>query len=194
MKKLLLNCALAALAGSFFMSCNSAGTSRNSDTTAAVQSSPAAAATTASTVMNNILQQYYKLHDAMVEADVPAADSSAARLKASLESLPLADLQQDTAAAGKIRSSLESIRGELDGLQGEQQIKGKRQEFSMVSDMMYDLVKAAHPAGIKTYHQFCPMAFEGKGAYWLSSNADIRNPYYGHDMLNCGEVKDTLSY
>ncbi|WP_339849838.1 DUF3347 domain-containing protein [uncultured Dokdonia sp.] len=38
------------------------------------------------------------------------------------------------------------------------------------------------------YKQYCPMAFEGKGAYWLSNSPEIRNPYYGDKMLKCGVV------
>jgi Cu(I)/Ag(I) efflux system membrane fusion protein len=38
------------------------------------------------------------------------------------------------------------------------------------------------------------MAFDNKGAYWLSDQAKIRNPYFGDKMLECGEVKDTLNY
>jgi Cu(I)/Ag(I) efflux system membrane fusion protein len=38
------------------------------------------------------------------------------------------------------------------------------------------------------------MAFEGKGAYWLSENKDIRNPYFGKKMIDCGDTRETLSY
>lgn len=39
------------------------------------------------------------------------------------------------------------------------------------------------------YKQFCPMALEGKGGYWLSDSKEIRNPYFGNKMLTCGSVK-----
>lgn len=38
------------------------------------------------------------------------------------------------------------------------------------------------------YKQYCPMAFQGKGAYWLSNSQEIRNPYFGDKMLKCGVV------
>jgi Cu(I)/Ag(I) efflux system membrane fusion protein len=34
----------------------------------------------------------------------------------------------------------------------------------------------------------CPMAFENKGAVWLQSDENIRNPYFGSAMYRCGEV------
>ncbi len=44
----------------------------------------------------------------------------------------------------------------------------------------------------KVYSNYCPMADSNKGAYWLSLEKEIRNPYYGEAMLTCGEVKATL--
>ena len=42
------------------------------------------------------------------------------------------------------------------------------------------------------YIQFCPMADNNKGAYWISLEEEVRNPDYGEAMLTCGEVRDTL--
>jgi Cu(I)/Ag(I) efflux system membrane fusion protein len=39
---------------------------------------------------------------------------------------------------------------------------------------------------------YCPMAFDDKGANWLSEFEEIRNPYYGNAMLECGEVKKKI--
>ena len=48
--------------------------------------------------------------------------------------------------------------------------------------------------GKTVYYQFCPMAINNKGAYWLSELKSIRNPYFGEQMMNCGETKETLNY
>ena len=48
--------------------------------------------------------------------------------------------------------------------------------------------------GKTVYYQFCPMAFDSKGAYWLSESNSIQNPYFGKKMIDCGETKETLSY
>ena len=42
------------------------------------------------------------------------------------------------------------------------------------------------------YKQFCPMAFNDQGGYWLSNSKEVRNPYFGDKMLKCGMVKVTL--
>jgi Cu(I)/Ag(I) efflux system membrane fusion protein len=78
--------------------------------------------------------------------------------------------------------------GETKGLEAQRAI------FETISDNLYELIKTIKPVGIATYHQYCPMAFEDKGAYWLSDTSHIQNPYFGKKMLICGEVTDSLHY
>lgn len=42
------------------------------------------------------------------------------------------------------------------------------------------------------YKIFCSMYDDNKGAYWLSDSKEVKNPYYGEDMLTCGEVQEEL--
>ena len=39
----------------------------------------------------------------------------------------------------------------------------------------------------------CPMAFNNRGGVWLSARRDVRNPYFGATMLECGSIIETLS-
>jgi Cu(I)/Ag(I) efflux system membrane fusion protein len=38
------------------------------------------------------------------------------------------------------------------------------------------------------------MADDFKGADWLSLSDEIRNPYFGDQMLRCGEVTKQIKY
>ena len=69
----------------------------------------------------------------------------------------------------------------------------QRINFTALSNDMINLVKKSEIASGKIYVQYCPMANEGIGGYWLSSQEEIMNPYYGDDMLHCGEVKETIA-
>lgn len=44
----------------------------------------------------------------------------------------------------------------------------------------------------KVYEQFCPMADNNNGAYWLSFKDTIKNPYMGNKMLTCGTTESTI--
>jgi Cu(I)/Ag(I) efflux system membrane fusion protein len=70
-------------------------------------------------------------------------------------------------------------------------IKKQRTYFK---DFSSQLTNAIEVFGIneKVYHQFCPMADNNKGAYWLSREEKVINPYFGHAMLTCGEVKQII--
>ena len=70
----------------------------------------------------------------------------------------------------------------------------KRKELEIMTDAMFNLSRVVKFDGEKIYYQYCPMAFNDKGAYWLSKSRDIKNPYFGDKMLNCGSVEDSLDY
>ena len=70
-------------------------------------------------------------------------------------------------------------------------IKEQRNHFKHLSE---SLTKAIQLFGIneKVYNQFCPMADNNNGAYWLSREEKVINPYFGDAMLTCGEVKQVI--
>ncbi|EIM78515.1 hypothetical protein A3SI_03258 [Nitritalea halalkaliphila LW7] len=63
----------------------------------------------------------------------------------------------------------------------------QRALFELVSDSMLAAVERFGTAE-KVYVQYCPMAFDDKGASWLSMESKIQNPYFGSKMMTCGEV------
>tara|TARA_R110001583_G_scaffold158611_1_gene310522 strand:- start:6469 stop:6993 length:525 start_codon:yes stop_codon:yes gene_type:complete len=70
------------------------------------------------------------------------------------------------------------------------ELKVQRKAFSQLSNEMEGILREHVKSG-KIYKDFCPMAF-GNGAHWLSSIEDIRNPYYGANMINCGKVVEVI--
>lgn len=144
--------------------------------------------------LNVAVQSYYALTDALVKADSSRADLSAIQLKQHIDSLPVQQTGADSTRIAQIKDAAGSISAELAGLVGEKDLEGKRTSFQMVSDMLFDLVKTTGLKGKTVYRQYCPMAFNDQGAYWLSDKEEILNPYFGDKMLHCGDVTDTLSY
>lgn len=65
-----------------------------------------------------------------------------------------------------------------------------RKAFYPLSQSLVQLVENFGSSGDSPlYIQFCPMAFENKGATWLADTEEINNPYFGTMMLRCGEVR-----
>ena len=70
-------------------------------------------------------------------------------------------------------------------------IKKQREFFVGLTEEITTILKTDIKSG-KIHQQYCPMAFEGQGGYWLSDSEEIRNPYFGDVMLACGEVTKIL--
>ncbi|HEX6431678.1 MAG TPA: DUF3347 domain-containing protein [Niastella sp.] len=70
-------------------------------------------------------------------------------------------------------------------------IEHQREHFVALSEGMYALVKA-FGGGKTLYHDHCPMAQDGKGAMWLSEIKEIKNPYFGDKMMECGSVEEEI--
>ena len=70
-------------------------------------------------------------------------------------------------------------------------IKHQREHFALLSEDIYALVKN-FGGGLVLYHDHCPMYNENKGAMWLSEMKEVKNPYYGAEMLTCGTVEEII--
>lgn len=141
-----------------------------------------------------LLNDYYLLKDAFAASNDTMAASRAKALIASADNLNLKEVKADSSIIEMADQYIRSISSEAKALVAEPNLEAKRKSFQMISDNMYDLVRTVHFDKETVYHQFCPMAFNDAGAYWLSSSADIKNPYFGKKMLTCGEVKDSIDF
>jgi Protein of unknown function (DUF3347)/Heavy metal binding domain len=70
-------------------------------------------------------------------------------------------------------------------------IDHQREHFAALSKDINDLIKM-FGTDQKLYQDYCPMYNDGKGALWISETKEIKNPFYGSQMLTCGSLKKTL--
>lgn len=141
-----------------------------------------------------VLENYYRLKDALVATNDTLALSAARELDAAVNSIKFNELKGDSSIATTAASYAKTISNGAKALAGEKNIEAKRKSFETISDNMYDLLKTVRYDREVVYRQFCPMAFNDAGAYWLSKTEEIKNPYFGKKMLTCGEVKDELNF
>ncbi|MGM8360427.1 DUF3347 domain-containing protein [Flavobacterium sp. ARAG 55.4] len=64
-------------------------------------------------------------------------------------------------------------------------IAQQRMYFAVLSKDITNLI-ATFGTNKKLFQDYCPMYNEGKSGYWISELKEIRNPYYGSEMLSCG--------
>ena len=151
--------------------------------------------------IDTMLTAYFSMHDAFVASDTTKAKAAAKNLIVLADSLHLIELKKDTSGIFEAADmQMKDILANAESLLQQKDIKEMRQDFRMVGESMYPLLKTIHYEGKTLYWQNCPMAFgEDKGANWISNSAEIMNPYLGKDhpefkatMLHCGEVVDSI--
>jgi len=143
-----------------------------------------------------LLSSYYSLKDALVASDSAKANLAASQLLVNADSLKVNEIQGDSTGVIKetAGSFTSTIHASAEALQKESTLDEKRKEFEVISDALWSLTRTVKYDGAKVYYTHCPMAFDNKGAYWLSNSSKIENPYFGDKMLTCGSVEDSVNY
>lgn len=81
------------------------------------------------------------------------------------------------------------LKAALQQLEAATNIRELRTAFYPLSKV---LITAVSTFGVSSsyavYKHYCPMAFNDTGATWLDTSETINNPYFGEEMLRCGEV------
>jgi hypothetical protein len=144
--------------------------------------------------LQDVMTNYYTMTAAFVEEDSARANAAAFSFIQSIDSISLDQLNADTSIIALIASLKTNLQQTAMQMPGEKNWEEKRHLLQTSSDMLFDILRTVQYNGGKVYQQFCPMAFDNAGANWLSNDAAIRNPYFGDKMLECGEVKDSISF
>ncbi len=90
-----------------------------------------------------------------------------------------------------LTSHFKVIQDKFRAISASEDIEAQRENFIALSQNMIALVSNFDEIE-EIYIQRCPMANNNKGATWLSRNKEIRNPYFGEQMLGCGETIQSL--
>lgn len=136
-----------------------------------------------------IFDQYFALTDALVGTDAATAATQSAALLASINDVQMDQLATDVHMIWM--KVMADLKADAQFIANTKDVKNQRNHFMTLSTNMYRLMKAAK-LDTPTFYQFCPMANNGKGANWLSKESDIRNPYYGAQMIGCGKTVETI--
>ncbi|MDE1206303.1 efflux RND transporter periplasmic adaptor subunit [Tenacibaculum larymnensis] len=140
--------------------------------------------------LKQVFDDYILVKDALVNDDAKSAQQAGKQIIQSLKNVDM-KLLSDEKAHNHWMTIQKELNASANAISGSTDISKQRGHFKHLSAHMISSVQLF---GVNTnvYIQFCPMADNNKGAYWISLEEEIRNPYYGEAMLTCGEVRDTL--
>lgn len=140
--------------------------------------------------LTKVYKDYLEMKNAFVETDAKKVAGEAKDVIAALKSVDMGLLKGD--AHMMWMDQLEILNSTINAISKSNDIEKQRQEFVQFNLAFYKSVKMFGLENVTAYYQFCPMANNDKGAYWLSDSEEILNPYFGDVMLSCGEVKETI--
>jgi len=177
MKNYLMGLALASMVYSATGCTNSAD--KTAGNTQEVEETESTAQTTqpkfADAKVNEVYQHYIHLKTALVNNDAKEANMGAKMLEKALID---AGMKTEAALASQLTKAAD--------------VKTKREKLNPLSIALAEAFKKSKIESGVVYKQFCPMANDGKGGYWLASESKINNPYYGASMLKCGSVEEEI--
>lgn len=137
--------------------------------------------------LENLFSVYFDLKDAFVKSDEKDVSAKSELLLKQINLVDMTTLKEDQHEVWiKLDKKLEHLVSEILKTDG---IEKKRITFSELSRNFYQLAKVSH-LNYELFYQHCPMF--NNGADWLSKDAQIKNPFYGNQMLTCGKTVETI--
>lgn len=140
--------------------------------------------------LNNVFKSYLLVKNALVNDNHLTAKKSANELLKALQKVNMKLLT--TANSHNLwMQLLKDINASAKAISNANDIRTQRTKFIYLSS---NFTKSIQSFGInqKVYQQFCPMVNSDKGAFWLSAEEEIMNPYFGDSMLKCGSVEEII--
>ena len=125
-----------------------------------------------------------------MQSDPAKVNTESTSLKKILKGVDMKLLKGD--AHMKWMDQLKIISDNLEKIISSDDIDIQRTAFAELNLTFYKSIKMFGLDNLITYYQYCPMAVNDQGAYWFSEIKEIRNPYFGDMMLQCGETREVI--
>lgn len=139
--------------------------------------------------LSAVFDAYFLVKDSFVASDSKMASAHAKKMVQHINNVDMLALSQKSHdVLMKVLPKLKSDTGHIATMYD---LEHQREHFIQLSENMALLMKSSNLAQ-PVYILHCPMANKGKGADWISTEAVIKNPYYGAKMLSCGSVKEEI--
>lgn len=134
---------------------------------------------------------YAQLVAALADDDLDAARVATAKALSANSDVPADALSEEAVDGWRTRSA--TIAGSLEAMSEAEDLAGMRARLDELSQALASAIgRFGIGADGPVYELKCPMAGGGAGAVWLQGDMDVRNPYFGPAMLDCGSVVETV--
>ncbi|MCA9215951.1 MAG: efflux RND transporter periplasmic adaptor subunit [Planctomycetales bacterium] len=133
--------------------------------------------------LESLYEVYFKIHSSLANDQKPSPDDALSLYQTAKA------LANDDALSKDAQLQLSQIAKHAEHLHHMEIDSARLNAFRPISHAVLELAATIRGQNANTtFHQmFCPMV-EGGSGDWLQSSSELRNPYFGSQMLQCGEV------
>lgn len=147
-------------------------------------------AQTSNQQINNVITAYIGVKNALTKDNGDSVRATATILYTTIDKMLMDKLS--TSEHNIWMQYADKLSYDASHMKGTNDIDHQREHFTNLSKNMYKMIMTLKINTVDLYYQYCPMANDGKGAYWVSEKSAIVNPYLGKKMPTCGSTKDTI--
>lgn len=139
---------------------------------------------------NDWLSSYLAIKNAFTTDNATNASAGASKFIELSTNMPMDKMSMDQHMAWM--KAIDKLKSDALVISQTKDINKQRSAFQSLSKNVSAIVKAFKLNDKTVYEQFCPMFNNSKGAYWISEQSSIKNPYYGKAMSTCGNTTDVI--
>lgn len=129
-------------------------------------------------LVNTIVTPYLHIQESLADDDFEQSKKAAVKLLKILNMHKMPQLQSLTDAGNAIDQAGD--------------IKEVRSAFHDLSKSLLILLENTGSSHKSLFIAHCPMAFNNTGAFWIQTDENINNPYWGAMMLHCGSIQKQI--
>ena len=131
-----------------------------------------------------VMNYYFKLKDVFVSSDSKDIQKAAEETISKIDEISFSFEGKTADFWQTIKTQWHEIAHNLEDLEKQ------RLNFKKLNEHLIPLAKEIKNHKNTWYVQECPMADQNSGGFWISTESEIINPYFGDEMLNCGGIKE----
>ena len=140
--------------------------------------------------LDQVIVKYIELKNALVNTDATSASLEASMIIDEVKKVDMTLLKGE--AHLYWMEQLKVMDSHTKMIKNSDDVEEQRNQFDFLSQAVIRSIKAFGTSDKTYYVQYCPMAKGNQGADWISTEKEIRNPYFGEKMMKCGSVKIEL--
>jgi Cu(I)/Ag(I) efflux system membrane fusion protein len=141
--------------------------------------------------LGQVMDAYVALQLALAGDDQAKSLAAVKTLGKAMSAVPMKGLGGEAHAAWMADKA--AIDAGLADMAKAKDLEGIRQGFKPFSKGLTQALAHLGTAKGPYFELYCPMAFDGQGATWISPDKTVKNPYLGPEMGDCGEVKGQIA-